>query len=186
MAENNTHINFKSIQRNNLYIKEIDSYSTRLNTGETKRSFEKNEVKKAIEQLGFNAELGYKASGQPYLVNHPDLFISISHSKGWIAVYISETPVGIDIESDNPRILMGTDYFVNDNESQFLGDLKSLHLIWGAKEAFYKWKEGQISDLKNEVTILKIEQNKQIHICYRNTIHLFECIQEEGVTVVLN
>lgn len=101
--------------------------------------------------------IGYKKSGQPVVADRPGLFISVSHSNGWCALAIStERAVGVDIQTFTSRLDRGMDYFVNDFEREQLGtDFSSsdLYLIWCAKEAFYKQREGQIADLKNDVTV---------------------------------
>ena len=43
-------------------------------------------------------EIAYSSEGKPYLADH-SFFISISHTKGYVAVILgSQAPVGIDIE----------------------------------------------------------------------------------------
>lgn len=166
-----------------LSIRTIDNFELRIKSGEKKRDVEKTETIQSLKELGFDSEIAYKSTGQPYLVKHESLHLSISHSKGWIAVWVAEQPIGIDIEPNNPKIIDGTTYFVNENEQQFLGNLSALHVIWGAKEAFYKLMEGQISDLKNEVSIIKIgEQNGQLS--FGNEIIEFYYAQENEVTFV--
>lgn len=172
--------------RKHLSIREVDGYEQRLKNGEKKRDLEKNEVRKSLQMLGFDSVVGYKENGQPYLEKFPDLFVSISHSKGWFAVCVSEQPVGIDIEQENPRILEGASYFVNDREQHFTNDLRALHLVWGAKEAFYKLKEGKIGDLKNEVTLLSIEEDKTLKLEFETTVYDFDFEQDNGITVVVN
>ena len=47
--------------------------------------------------LGMHKEVCYEPSGKPYLADN-SYFISISHTKGYVAVILSEEkPVGIDI-----------------------------------------------------------------------------------------
>lgn len=167
-----------------LSIREVDGYEVRLKNGEKKRELELSEVQQSIKALGFDSTVLYKASGQPYLEKYPDLFLSISHSKGWIAVYIATKPVGIDIELENPRIMEGTSYFVNEREQVFSKNLNTLHLIWGAKEAFYKLKEGQIDDLKNDVTLISHDL-KTLQIEFQHQSFCLEYLQENGITVVL-
>lgn len=178
---------FKEIiqERQFLSIRKVEDYDVRLKNGEKKRSIEKNEVLKTLRIMGFDSPVLHKESGQPYLENYPELFLSISHSNGWIAVYVSMQPVGIDIETQNPRIAEGSSYFLNENEQQFKSDLNNLHIIWGAKEAFYKWKEGNITDLKNDVTILSIKAST-VSIEFEGQKHQFDWFQENGITVVLN
>lgn len=174
---------YKITSNKQLSIRKIDNYELRIKSGEKKRDLEKNETVRSLKDLGYISEIAYKATGQPYLSQHDSLHLSISHSKGWIAVWVSENSIGIDIEPDNPKIIEGTSYFVNENEQQFIGKLSTLHVIWGAKEAFYKLMEGQISDLKNEVTIVSIE-NEKGQLAFNNEVIEFTYIQENEVTVV--
>lgn len=169
-----------------LSIRKVEDYEVRLKSGEKKRELEKNEVIRSLQMLGFDSMVSYKENGQPYLEKYPTSFLSISHSKGWFAIYIASYPVGIDIEVENPKIIEGTAYFLNEREQQFSDNLSALHLIWGAKEAFYKLKEGTIADLKNEATILSIEQNNVVKVEFESRIYEFEFFQENGVTLVLN
>ncbi len=41
-------------------------------------------------------------NGKPYIIGRPDIFISLSHSKGTVAVAVGEKPLGIDIELIRP------------------------------------------------------------------------------------
>lgn len=172
-------------KRRSLSIRKVENYELRLKSGEKKRELEKKEVAESLRMLGFATKVLYKESGQPYLENYPDLFLSVSHSNGWIAVYVAESPIGIDIELENPKIINGASYFINEREQGFNASLNNLHLVWGAKEAFYKLKEGKISDLKNEVTILSIEEHT-LKIEFEGKLYMFDYLQENGITLVLN
>lgn len=171
--------------RSHLSVRKIENYDFRLKNGEKKREIEKDEVLRSLQDLGFESVISYKESGQPYLENYSGFFLSISHSNGWIAVYVSERPVGIDIETENPRMVEGASYFLNEKEQKYKSDVNTLHIIWGAKEAFYKWKEGKIKDLKNDVTILTVAKNTVI-IEFQGSIDAFDWFQEDGITIVLN
>jgi phosphopantetheinyl transferase len=172
-------------KRKYLSIHYVKEYDLRLKTGEKKRDLERCEVMKSLQDLGFDSTVLYKESGQPYLEKYPELFLSISHSNGWIAVYVSQQPVGIDIETENPRMIEGASYFLNENEQKFKSDLNLLSIIWGSKEAFYKWKEGKIQNLKNDVTIHSIKDN-HVQIEFEGEQFQFEFSQKNGITVVLN
>ncbi|WP_148235407.1 4'-phosphopantetheinyl transferase family protein [Fluviicola taffensis] len=137
------------------YWKQAD-YQELLKGGAAKRLLEKKAVQYLLDALGYgHCEVKYKETGQPYLHNE-SAFLSISHSNGWFAVCVGSHPVGVDIQNHSPRLILGQDYFRNDQEVIFAEDEQALHLIWGAKEAFYKMKEGNIPDLKEEVSVLNI------------------------------
>ncbi len=135
----------------------LDEYDQMIAGGITKRAVEKGGIQKLLQQLGCDGlEIGYKQTGQPYLKENPELFLSVSHAKGWFAVIVGSQAVGIDIQTVSSRLKQGQDYFRNERELEFSEDDLALHLMWGAKEAFYKLKEGQIPDLKEEVSLISI------------------------------
>jgi 4'-phosphopantetheinyl transferase len=141
------------------YFKQ-DDYDQLIAGGVNKRAVEKGGVQKLLQELAYHEEeICYKESGQPYFKDKPELFLSVSHAKGWFAVSVGSEPVGVDIQTYSPRLKQGQDYFRNDRELSFSEDEIALHLIWGAKEAFYKLKEGQIADLKEEVSISGISKD---------------------------
>lgn len=145
-----------------LHVWRVSDYTDRLKRGEAKRTIEQSEIRLKLAELGYQTPLAYKASGQPYLEENEGVFLSISHSGDCMLVYLSDHPVGADIEIERSSIFDGRSYFVNDDEEE--GDLsvKRLHLIWGAKEAIYKKYEGNIADLKNDVTIRAIDDERQL------------------------
>lgn len=144
------------------YFRQED-YGQLLSSGVNKRTVEKDGVQTLLKELGFGGrEILYKTSGQPYFKERSDVFLSVSHAKGWFAVSIGSKPVGVDIQTYSPRLIEGQDYFRNERELPFSENEKALHLIWGAKEAFYKLKEGRIADLKQDVSILEIAEDSLI------------------------
>ncbi|WP_341900280.1 hypothetical protein [Fluviicola taffensis] len=141
------------------YFKQED-YDQLISSGVNKRAIEKGGIRTLLQELGYGEdEILYKESGQPYLKDKPELFLSISHAKGWFAVIIGVEPVGIDIQTQSSRLKEGQDYFRNENERSFSEDETALHLIWGAKEAFYKLKSGELRDLKEDVSVSGISSD---------------------------
>ncbi len=140
------------------YFKQ-ENYTKLLKDGVNKRELEKEEIRKLLSELGCgDLRIAYKTNGQPYFEAKPELFLSISHSKGWFAVMVGTKPVGIDVQVYSERLKAGQDYFRNEQEVQFSENETALHLMWCMKEAFYKWKEGEIADLKEDVSLVKIEE----------------------------
>lgn len=140
-----------------------DDYDQLIAAGIHKRAVEKGGVRKLLEELGYGQlEVAYKETGQPYFKQKPEIFLSLSHAKGWFAVSVGSEPVGVDIQPFSERLKQGQDYFRNEQEHAFSEDEQALHLMWGAKEAFYKLKEGQIPDLKEEVSLKSILHERLI------------------------
>jgi len=96
-------------------------------------------------------EIAYSSEGKPYLADH-SFFISISHTKGYVAVILSSrAPVGIDIEQYGQRVHRVADRYIRSDEQ--VGVYKDdtvwgLLLHWSAKEAIFKRMENADADLR--------------------------------------
>ncbi len=67
--------------------------------------------------------------------------ISISHSRDYVAVMISELRSGIDIQREEAKIAKIAHKFISNEEFKHLPKQKRLpyyHVFWGAKESMYK------------------------------------------------
>jgi 4'-phosphopantetheinyl transferase len=124
---------------------------------DSKVVWQKKEVVRMLQTLGYSIDkLLYKPSGQPGLMPASKDYLSISHSQDWFAIYIASEPVGIDIEVNRDSIEKGREWFMNAQELSLFQGRHTLQLIWGAKEAYYKKREGNIADLRNDVTVKEI------------------------------
>ena len=96
-------------------------------------------------------EIAYSSENKPYLTDH-SFFISISHTKGYVAVILGErTPVGIDIEQYSQRVHRVHDRYIRPDEQveAYRGDMTwGLLLHWSAKEAVFKRMEHADADLR--------------------------------------
>lgn len=90
--------------------------------------------------------------GKPFLRDIP-IELSISHSGSHLAVMLSLTPCGIDIQYYTPKIAGISRRFMLQSESQLLESLAAsdlMHLIWSSKEVAYKiYALKQLDFLKN-------------------------------------
>ena len=78
--------------------------------------------------------------GKPYREDCPQ-HISLSHSREYVAVILSEKPVGIDIQKQEAKITRIAHKFVNQQEANRIPESlepEYYHTIWGAKESMYK------------------------------------------------
>lgn len=96
-------------------------------------------------------EITYSSEGKPFLRDHSS-FISISHTKGYVAVILSPiASVGIDIEQYGHRVQRVHDRFIRPDEQiePYLGDETwSMLLHWSAKETIFKSMENADADLR--------------------------------------
>ncbi len=78
--------------------------------------------------------------GKPYREDCPQ-HISLSHSREYVAVILSEKPVGIDIQKKEDKITRIAHKFVNQLENNRIPNSAApdyYHAIWSAKESMYK------------------------------------------------
>ena len=122
-----------------------------------KRSFEKETVHFLLNELSLNpADLTYGEKGNPILLNNAN-FISISHSNGYFALYISKFPNGVDIQTFKERMSGGSHFFLTEEEKKWSSHI-DLHLIWSAKEAIFKKMKGEFSNYLLEISVIELDK----------------------------
>ncbi len=136
-----------------------------------KKSFDlSNNHDKGIEMLQQYVDkniskIEHKNSGAPFINNFSGS-ISISHCKNLYALYYSDTkePIGVDVERLNPNLKKIKDRFLNTVELQNFNELTDelLHLIWCAKEAVFKYYDGDFAEYLKSITVLEINPEGQI------------------------
>jgi len=98
----------------------------------------------------------YHPTGKPYFSDHK-LHLSISHTKGYVAVIISETnEVGIDIEKISERVHKVAHKFVRDDEwlpEDPIQKTNALLLIWSAKEVMFKCMNEEAVDFREHMYV---------------------------------
>jgi len=106
------------------------------------RKLEWLSVRLLIKTLcGEEKTLVYNAAGKPTLADN-SFNISISHTKGYVAVLIHPTQiVGLDIENRSERILKLKNKFMHSTELVAIDQTQeALHILlyWSAKETLFK------------------------------------------------
>lgn len=93
------------------------------------------------------SDLETAATGRLVFSKQKGIYISLSHSHGWLAVGISDAAIGVDIElHKNSRVSSeAAALFMHKNEFDFFSRLESnihktnvFYKIWSAKEAYFK------------------------------------------------
>lgn len=100
-------------------------------------------------------EIGYLPSGKPYLTDG-SFHISISHTKGYVAVILGRAPVGIDIEQYGRRVRKVAHKYMREDEvaTPYRGeDTWSLLLHWSAKEVMFKCMDTTEVDFRRHLRI---------------------------------
>ena len=121
-----------------------------------------------LNEMNPNYSISYNAFGAPELSN--GRFISISHSKGLVAIIISQQQVGIDIEEISEKALRVSSKFVSTNNLKALTAEKAT-LIWCCKEAVFKWHQKGEVDFIADIKLHPFEsmEKGEIRAEFRNT-----------------
>ena len=102
----------------------------------------------------------YAPSGKPHLADS-SYFISISHTRGYVAVILSPvSEVGIDIEQYGQRVHKVAHKYMRPDEliSEYHGeDTWSLLLHWSAKEVMFKCMDTSEVDFREHLRIMPFQ-----------------------------
>ena len=122
-------------------------------------------VRALLQQTPYkNEKILYQSNGKPFFAKCGK-HISISHSRCFVAVAVSESPIGIDIESLDRNALAVASSFLQPHEMEILSvgsnSANEALLMWSAKEAAFKLASDKVSVLK-EIGITKNANNYTI------------------------
>ena len=107
-------------------------------------------------ELGAEVAIFHDDYGAPR-VDVSNTFISVSHSRDWVAVLFADKPCAIDIESVERDFRMVASRYLSVGE-QHLAEQNDLYAeMWCAKEALYKYyKKGRL-DFVEHISIEEYE-----------------------------
>jgi phosphopantetheinyl transferase len=99
----------------------------------------------------------YCADGSPHF-DDPNVYISISHTTGYVAVALADVPIGIDIERRHARVLRIIDRFADEAEARFIrsmsdekAQIEAALLCWSGKESVYKCVGKRAADFRRDL-----------------------------------
>jgi len=93
--------------------------------------------------------------GKPH-IKGSELYMSLSHSHGYVVGLVAPRLCGIDIQLMVPKITRIAHKFINQNERESItpaNELAYLHIYWSAKEALYKAYGKRSLDFKKNILI---------------------------------
>ena len=98
----------------------------------------------ALRENGISRfELDYSENGKPFLKNNSSLFFNISHCKSGIAVAVSKSPVGIDIQEISHYNSMVAKRVFSSEEQNYVTESDNPDIeftrIWTLKECALKY-----------------------------------------------
>ncbi|NYJ00154.1 phosphopantetheinyl transferase [Nocardioides thalensis] len=88
--------------------------------------------------------------GRPYVVGAPDVHVSLSHTRGWVAAMASDAPCGIDVEQVREVSAGVPRRVLSAAEQAWVADqgdpTRAFAVLWARKEALVKAGVGSIDD----------------------------------------
>jgi 4'-phosphopantetheinyl transferase len=115
-------------------------------------------VRKILELLSIHdSDISYDLDGKPFIKS---IDISISHSKEFVAVIISDEKVGLDIESNSDKCFRIMQKFLGtENEFPMKIDWKTAQVIWNMKESLFKMMDFKEIDFKENFIVIPFSLN---------------------------
>ena len=108
------------------------------------------------EIAGPDVHIAYQPSGKPFLIGS-DLFISITHTIGYVGIRLGKQPVALDMEYLSRRVVSLIPHFVSPEEMQYIdpdNEIRTALIIWSAKETLYK---------RFDFTDIEFDQHLSVH-----------------------
>lgn len=106
------------------------------------------------QQLGRALQFAYNPLGAPYIINHPEYHLSVSHTQGRVAVLVSHHRCAIDIEPTTRSFEAVACKYLTAEEQALSEHPYFLAIAWCAKEALYKYAGEQGLDFKRDLRLL--------------------------------
>lgn len=109
--------------------------------------------------FGYEVKVSHRESGAPFLVGLPvdqSKNITISHTKSYVAVIISDEPCGVDIESvdrDTSRVESRFASLAEKAICRAVFPHNPALMVWCAKEALYKFYDQRGVDFMRDVEV---------------------------------
>jgi phosphopantetheinyl transferase len=115
-------------------------------------------VRALLHNIYPEAQINYHPNGKPYLKCPQECpYISISHTHGWVALVLSPSSIGIDIEGWSERPFQLAHRFLSPDEVKLLKSAEHPYnlatQLWTAKEAAFKCFDQTYTRLITDVTI---------------------------------
>ena len=111
-------------------------------------------------ELGNDCKIGYDEWGAP-TVDTAECEISVSHCDKFVAVLISDSPCGVDIESLDRNFGRIASRYMSDEEKSLCSDERWSAIVWSAKEALYKLHRKGGIDFIRDIKILSYDTASQ-------------------------
>ena len=114
------------------------------------------------ESQGEQVEVRYQESGAPIILNSPYKYISVSHSRTHVAIALSHTPCGVDIESLDRDFSKVESRYMRDEERVLSCEEWWSAAVWCAKETLYKVAQPEGVDLLSGLRVESLDSEASV------------------------
>lgn len=111
-------------------------------------------------ELGRNVSISYNEVGAP-VVDTPNTYISVAHGAGCVVVAISDSRIGVDVESQERDFTLAASRYMSDEEMTLSVEQSWPAKVWTAKEALYKLYGKRGIELKTDLRITAYDNTTQ-------------------------
>ncbi|MCQ2977370.1 MAG: 4'-phosphopantetheinyl transferase superfamily protein [archaeon] len=149
---------------------------------------------KVLKDIGINNPIfKLDKNNKPYLSNYQNIYFNLSHSKDLIACGISDSPLGVDIEYNDPNIDLNIakHYFFNKEYQGIINSKKpsdEFFNYWVLKESYMKYT-GLGFKLELDSFEIKINKNNDTinkNTINKNTINKYTNVYYNNINLVIN
>ena len=136
-----------------------------------------NEALKVHSLSEKDMEYGTNEWGKPYFAKRPDIHFSISHTKGAVALLISDCECGVDIEGRRENYERVINKAFTDKEREYLKNTTDKEYtfarLWTLKESFikavgqgmsYGLSEFEVADENGIISLVVSKDKREFHI----------------------
>ena len=119
-------------------------------------------------------------TGKPFLEQFPELEFNISHTRNAIAIALSSSTVGIDIEHIKDMDLKIAENYYTSNEYKYVVSSEfecnqRFYEVWTRKEAYIKYTGNGLATPLNSFDVFKNKLKDQINTFIRNSYCISVC-----------
>ena len=155
------------------YLKDVDpSIFAKYKCEEVK----KEKIGSTILKNKFIKDYYVDERGKP-LADH--ICFNVSHSKGWVALALDESPIGLDIEKIRETQDDLRRYISSDKEYEYIEDDESFFEIWTSKESLSKCIGDGLNKKVKDIPGLPLNGKKE----YLGKKYISECIEYDGYII---
>jgi 4'-phosphopantetheinyl transferase len=120
---------------------------------------------------------------KPFAANYPDIYFSVSHTKGAAVFVRANSPIGIDIEENAPFEDMdkiAKRHFSPDEFAFCRGNSARFFEIWTKKEAFLKMTGRGLSKGLSDFSVLSAYSDKQFQSVFYKNFYISLCSETQN------